>query len=431
MAVLPSLTAMKGMRRRLAVTAAAAIAAGCALLTGVPATGHAAPASLEGVPRVAHVVTLILENEDFSTTWSPTSPAKYLNSLVPDGAFVPQYYATGHVSLDNYIAMTSGVAGAQIAPTYTDCAGLSLWTCAQDVSAATLLSGSIADQIEQAGLTWKEYADGTSAPCVHDAYSPTAGPDSFQGDNPTPESSTAGPNYADRHVPWLYYSNIVGDDARCSAHLRPFTELSTDIADNTLPAYSFITPDTCDDGHDSPCADGRPGGLTTADAFLQANLPSLLTYLDSHDGVLFITTDEGDVFSTDGCCHGGPAGQAGFGGQVGLLALGRMVAAGSTSSAQYDHASLLRTTEDLLGISTHINNAASSTPMTDIWNGAAHAGANVAAHSAASRSRATVAEALTSLPDTASEAGTAGAAGLAVLLGAFTLRRRRSRQIRA
>lgn len=355
----------RGVAARLAL---GTVALGLPLLAPVNAGAVRTTASLEGVPRVQHVVTLLLENESASSTWSPTSPATYLNSLVPSGAFVPQYFATGHVSLDNYVALTSGVAGAQVAPTYTDCAGLSLWECTQDVSTATALSGSVADQLDAAGLSWKEYADGTSAPCVHDTYSPTSpSPDTFQGDSTTPESSTAGPNYADRHVPFLYYSNVIGDQARCDAHLRPFTELQTDLANNMLPAYSFITPDTCNDGHDSPCADGSPGGLTSADQFLQANLPALIDYLQGHDGVLFITTDEGAGSDTSGCCHGGPGGQAGFGGQVGLLALGPMVAAGTTSAAQYDHASLLRTEEDLLGIGSYLNNAAASTPMADIW----------------------------------------------------------------
>lgn len=423
---------MKEISRRVAVVMATGAVACSAALLAALAAGRAAGASLEGVPRVSHVVTLILENEDFATTWSPSSPAKYLNSLVARGAFVPQYYGTGHVSLDNYIALTSGLAGPQVASTYTDCAGLSLWTCAQEVSAASALSGSIADQLEGAGLSWKMYADGTSAPCVHDAYAPTALQDSFQGDNGAPESATAGPNYADRHVPFLYYSNIVGDDTRCSGHLRPFTELQSDLAHNTLPAYSFISPDTCNDGHDSPCKGGRPGGLTSADVFLRANLPSLLNYLNAHDGVLLITTDESGLDTFAGCCHGGPAEQAGFGGQIGLLALGPMVAAGSRSGSQYDHASLLRTTEDLLGISTYLNNAGSSTPMSDIWNAGYVAAASTGSPSPSGGGSVTAPTGVTSLPNTSAGGVPAGslavvAAGVMLLGVSRGLRRRRLR----
>ena len=69
------------------------------------------------------------------------------------------------------------------------------------------------------------------------------------------------------------------------------------------------------------------------------------------------------------CCHGGPGGQPGFGGKVGLLAIGPGVQAGGTITTSYDHASLLRTTEDAMGISTYLNNAGSSTAMADLFQG--------------------------------------------------------------
>lgn len=420
----------------------AAAFAAVATVPFAPAASAATTPSLEGVPAVQHVVILVLENESFATTWSAASPAKYLNALVAQGAFVPNYYGTGHVSLDNYIAMTSGLAGAQIAPTYTDCLGINLYACSQDVSAAATVSGgSIADQVESAGLTWKQYADGTTQPCVHDDYSMTAKGtgsvpgDSYQGNGGTPGGAGAGPDYADRHVPFLYYSNIISDTTRCQTHLRPFTDLSGDLAANALPSYSFITPDTCNDGHDSPCAKGRgPGGLASADAFLVSTVPSLLAYLRAHNGVLFVTFDEGGSSDTSGCCTGGPAGATGFGGQVGMVVLGAPVAKGSTT-AKYDHASLLRTTEDMLGISTHLGNAATATPITGIWTQPVVAGSSgdtspASPSPSASPSGGAVVPAAIGLPDTSGpgSAGVLGAAALALLLGvpaARGLRRRR------
>jgi len=364
---------------RIRAVPAAALAA-AATIPFAPSAGAATPAaSIEGVPRVDHVVVLVLENESSGTTWAATSPAKYLNGLVPQGAFVPNYYGTGHVSLDNYIAMTSGLAGGQVAPTYTDCLGINLYTCVQDVStAATISGGSIADQVEAAGLTWKQYADGTTQPCVHDSYAPTSTGsglppgDSYQGNGGTPAGNGALPDYADRHVPFLYYSNIIGGDGkRCSDHLRPFTELASDLHGAGLPSYSFITPDTCNDGHDSPCSSkgvGGPGGLASADLFLQHNLPGLLGYLRANNGALFVTFDEGSSSDTSGCCTGGPGGTSGFGGQVGMVVLGAPVTTHSTTASKYDHASLLRTTEDMLGITTYLGNAASASPITGIWS---------------------------------------------------------------
>jgi hypothetical protein len=151
----------------------------------------------------------------------------------------------------------------------------------------------------------------------------------------------------------------------------PYTQLGADIANGNVPQFGFITPDTCHDGHDTPCSGGGgPGGLISTDAWLQQNIPALLTYLNSHKGLLLITTDEGQTQDISGCCTGGPAGQAGFGGRVGLVALGPGVKAGQTVSTPYDHVSMLRTLEDIFGISEHLNNAGTATAMSDLFSAA-------------------------------------------------------------
>ena len=207
--------------------------------------------------------------------------------------------------------------------------------------------------------------DSMPSACFHADDSPTATPpDPYQGDSTSPPAF----NYADRHNPFIYYPDIETNAARCQAHDVPYTDLAGDLSANTLPAYFFITPDTCHDGHDSPCAGGaEPGGLLSFDAWLQANLPALLNYLNANDGVLFITADEGSSADTAGCCTGGPGGGPGFGGRIGLLALGPGVAAGTTTHTNYDHASLLRTTEDALGINSYLNNAGTATAMSDLF----------------------------------------------------------------
>lgn len=336
-------------------------------------TLHASAQGLENVPHYDHVGVLVLENESFASTWGATSPATYLNSLVPGGAFADMYYGTGHVSLDNYVAMTSG-QGWQPA-TGSDCESQNLYACAQLVSNPN--GTNIADQVEGASETWKGYMDSAPGTCPHADASPTATPpDPYQGNSPPPPSGNG--NYADRHDPFIYYNDILTDSTRCSAHVVPYTQLATDLSGNSLPNYFFITPDTCHDGHDSPCAAGSPvpscgarnaaaGGLVSADCWLSANLAPLVTYLTSHNGVLFITFDEGATSDTSGCCTGGPGGAAGFGGRVGLLALGAGVATCTVTHHSYDHASLLRTMEDALGISTYLGNASTATAMADLF----------------------------------------------------------------
>jgi phosphatidylinositol-3-phosphatase len=332
-------------------------------LAFTPARSTTTP--LEGVPAFDHVAVLILENENFDASWGPGSVAHYLNSLRSVGVFADQYFAIGHVSLDNYIAMISGQPANPLSG--TDCAAVNLFLCVLPQS--LYADGrNLADQLEKAGFTWKGYMDSMPSPCFHADYSPTAlPPDPYQGNSQEPPAK----DYADRHNPFIYFDDIVGNDARCKAHVRPYTELAGDLAADALPAFSFITPDTCHDGHDSPCSNGAPGGLYSADAWLSNEVPPLLSYLQAHNGVLIVTFDENGF--TDGppfgCCTGGPLGVLpGFGGRVGLVAVGAGLTPGKVVHTEYDHMSLLRTIEDAFGISEHLNNADSAHAMSDLFN---------------------------------------------------------------
>ena len=118
-------------------------------------TERGAPAPSDLTNRL-EVEILRLENEGFDSTYGPASPATYLNSLVPQGALATNYYATGHASLDNYIAMTSGQPDQPV--TGSDCATVNLYTCVQGQQAMSN-GANVADQLEAAGLGWKQYAD--------------------------------------------------------------------------------------------------------------------------------------------------------------------------------------------------------------------------------------------------------------------------------
>ncbi len=71
--------------------------------------------------KINHVIVIDFENEGYATTFGPGSAATYLNgTLRPHGELLQNYYATGHFSLDNYIAQVSGQAPTE--DTQADCA---------------------------------------------------------------------------------------------------------------------------------------------------------------------------------------------------------------------------------------------------------------------------------------------------------------------
>ena len=63
----------------------------------------------------------------------------------------------------------------------------------------------------------------------------------------------------------------------------------------TTPNFSVISPNLCHDGHDAPCANGEPGGLSSIDAWLREWVP-VITGCPAfkQDGLLLITFDEAE-----------------------------------------------------------------------------------------------------------------------------------------
>ena len=330
-----------------------------ALLCGVAVVasnaGVRAATTAEGVPRLKHVFVIVLENEDFDASWGPKSPAHYLNSLVPHGTFATRYYGVSHLSADNYIAMTSGQSPS---PAFNaDC--MSYASCYLTEKARPDAGRNIGDQLDHAGQSWAAWMGSMAARCQHPALTDPSDP--YQK------------GYATRHDPFVYYPTLVDDQARCAAHVRPYQQLPPTLAAGgpDVPAFNFIVPDTCDDGHDAPCADGRPGGLVSADAWLNANVPLILNSPAYKDrGALFITFDEASNSDTSGCCATGYS-QIGLdgGGRIGLLMLSPFGRAGHATDAYYSHFSLLRTVEDAFGINEHLNTASADKekPMADLF----------------------------------------------------------------
>ena len=351
---------MRGSRYLAGSGAAALLSAAALLAAGAPA----AYAASEGVPKLDHVFIIVLENENLSATWH--TPGTYLNGLLGQGTFASQYYGTGHVSADNYIAMTSGQTPTPLFN--TDCLD---WSKCETWQSARPDGGvSVADQVDSAGQTWKAYMDGMQTPCQHPPP-----------DSPT-SPYTADPyqnGYATRHDPFVYYPPIVDNQAYCDSHVVAYSQLATDLAsESTTPNYVFITPDTCHDGHDAPCTGsdvGQPGwqqgGLVSTNDWMSTEVPKILASpaftTPGVASVLFITTDEAANTDLTGCttgpvANGGTPGTCASGvpgvgvnggGLVGLLAIGSAdahVLAGASTAVPYDHASLLRTVEDGLGL---------------------------------------------------------------------------------
>jgi hypothetical protein len=239
------------------------------------------------------------------------SQAPYINSLAAQGAVAGNYTATDHPSLPNYAELTSGQSFPNAS---SDC----------DPSPSCQSNArNLADTITASGRTWKSYEESMGTAC---------------------NKSSSG-QYAGKHNPFIYYTGIREDAARC-AHIVPLTAMAADFASpSTAPAYSFVTPDMCHDAHDCDMAE--------ADRWLSAFARSLMDSpgFSSGRSLLVVTFDEGESDSQ----------------RVFTVFAGPSVKPGYRSAAAYNHYSLLRTIEDNFGLAPLSDSDASARPMSEFF----------------------------------------------------------------
>jgi hypothetical protein len=212
--------------------------------------------------------------------------APYMTRLAGACGLATAYTAIAHPSLPNYIALTSG----------------DTWGITDDDSppAHELTAASIFEQVTASGRQWRTFAEGSPGGC------PSANKD----------------RYAVRHDPATYYTRIRADCARWDL---PLTALNPD----RLPAFTFVVPDLCHDMHDCD--------VSTGDTWLQGFLARVLAGASYRSGstAVFVTFDEDDRH------HGNT---------VATLVVSPTTPRGTTSATPFTHYSLLKTTEQLLGL---------------------------------------------------------------------------------
>ena len=212
---------------------------------------------------------------------------------------------------------------------------------------------TVANQLQTAGLTWRGYMEDMPSPCSHPAINTQ---DTTQTATPTSE-------YATRHNPFVYFHPFI-DTPSCAANDVPLTQLQTDLASpKTTPNLVYIVPNLCNDGHDSLCANGRPGGLVAIDNWLQKWVPIILNSpAYNKGGMLVVTFDEADYnsagsYDATSCCDEMPGPNSPTpgitgpgGGRVGAVVLSPFNKPGTVNSNGYNHYALLKTVETLFGL---------------------------------------------------------------------------------
>jgi len=255
-------------------------------------------------PSYRHVMWIWMENESYQFIIG-AADAPYETALAHRCGLATNYHAISHPSLPNYLAATGGTT-----------AGVS---DDGEPSVHPLSGDSIFSQVDTGGLTGRGYVESMPTPC---------------------DTVTSG-LYAARHNPAVYYIAL---RPACAIDDVPMGSIAggalhVALQDNTLANFVFVTPNICDDAHSCPVQHG--------DAWLSGFLSMVfasVTYRLGHLAV-FVTFDEGNADN-----------------HVPTIVAAPSVPSGTTSATYFDHYSLLRTAEELLGLPP-IHNASSANSM--------------------------------------------------------------------
>jgi hypothetical protein len=276
------------------LTAVAALAAATAL-----SASAASPSLHSGLD---HLFVIMLENHSQHSVIDQRDAngdlvAPYITELAHTYSRATHYYGVTHPSQPNYIAAISG----------------SNWGI-QDDNPTVVDQPNLVDQLESHGLTW-------------DAY--------MEAINPADKLAATAPGsialYAIKHDPFVEFQDIRSDPARM-AHVKPYEQLATDLANGTVGNFVWITPDQCNDMHggvyvsvpgrpETPCPYGDAVNNDAADVSLQHKADAFVERTVqmimaspawTQRSAIFVTADENDFDASNpsvgswedasGCC---------------------------------------------------------------------------------------------------------------------------------
>ncbi len=293
----------------------------------LPAARLVPPAS--AVPRFRHVFMIMMENTNGSAVLSAHSHMPFLHRLMAQGATLANYHAVYHPSDENYLAIAGGDTYAR---------GAIYWPDIKDPDA------NLGDELQARSMTWMAYEQGMGYRCNDRAST------EFKYDK----------YYYPDDAPFINYTDVSGNRARCRAHLVDTRLLGPALRRAaTTPDFSWIAADDYYDGESA--GNGNLKSREVQDGWLKATITPILgsPAWRTQNSLLIITWDEAGVTRRT----------AEPGNQVAAIVVGSRgtVRAGYVSQARYDHYSTARTIEEALGLPPFTANDEYATPFSDVF----------------------------------------------------------------
>ena len=291
-------------------------------------SGSSSGGSSGGGP-IQTVFLIVMENHNWSDIKSSSS-APYINSLLTNAqaSWCTNYFdnpTSQHPSEPNYIWLE---AGTNVLSDHT-------FSTDSDPSASNSSSAPHLGSLMTAkGVTFKDYAE--------------------DADGTTCSISSTG-NYAAKHVPLVFFTDIVGSppsssNTTCMQHVVPYTNLPGDLTGGHVAQYNFISPNLCNDMH-TDCGTGD--AIKQGDDWLKVQIPLIMaSSAYTNNGAIFITWDESE---------GGEV-------PIGMIALSpKAKGSGYQSTAMYYHSSMVRTVQEIFSLTPLLNDAANQPSLSDMF----------------------------------------------------------------
>src|SRR5260370_9916560 len=191
------------------------------------------------------VFLIMMENHNWSDIKNNPS-APYINhTLLPMASYAEQYFNPpgNHPSEPNYLWLEAGT-------------NFGIYNDADPYANHQSTSLHLVTLLNNAHISWKSYQEGISG---------------------TDCPLTGNGLYDTKHNPMVFFNDVTNSNdpnsSYCIAHVRPYSQLLSDLQHNTQAHYNFITPNLCNDMHDT-CAPLNDS-VKQGDSWLAQNLPAI------------------------------------------------------------------------------------------------------------------------------------------------------------
>ena len=306
----------------------------------------ASTVSSTSTTHLDRVILIYMENQGFDNVighddanGNPDTP--YITSTALKYGLATFYFGVTHPSLPNYLAFLGG---------YTNGISDDNPSCYAVPNPAPnchrIDYQNFIDQLESHNISWEAFMQ--SMPSV-----------GYLG----PRYPTTGPTlYAQKHNPYVYYSDIATNAARLKK-IVPLDNNASQLAAAlsnpvTAPRFVWITPDQCHDMHGTSTCSDNDALLRAGDAYLKTLITTIQQSPSfTSNSAIFVVWDENDYSSNLGCCLPAAVG----GGHIPAFVITPRYTTPIRVSAEMNHYALLHTIETTFGLPP-LENAAKVPP---------------------------------------------------------------------